>query len=153
MNWETSTITILSVIRPYRTYCSQALEMLSITQRIIPGRTSQKVLISKLGNPGKVGFRGRPRKNFQFRVSLSSRQNGRSRQNITHNVRNDNLRRIRIFQSYRLLLVILLRNNCRCIPRALGSSRKPMRLIREEPSDRRSMCRVRFHQVEAGYQR
>lgn len=33
-------------------------------QRINPGRTSLKVLMSKEGKPGKVGFSGRPIQNW-----------------------------------------------------------------------------------------
>lgn len=57
------TIHILSVSFPILTYCSQAQEMLSKSQRIMPGRTSLNVLRSKEENPGMVGLRGRPIKN------------------------------------------------------------------------------------------
>ena len=51
---------MLSVNLPKRTYCSHAQAMLSRNQSNMPGRTSLKVLRSKLGKPGKVGLRGRP---------------------------------------------------------------------------------------------
>lgn len=60
---KTRTIHILSVSFPILTYCSQAQEMLSKSQRIMPGRTSLNVLMSKEENPGMVGLRGRPIKN------------------------------------------------------------------------------------------
>lgn len=74
---KTRTIHILSVSFPILTYCSQAQEMLSKNQRIMPGRTSLNVLRSKEGNPGMVGLRGRPIKNCKSKskhVSTSRRE-------------------------------------------------------------------------------
>lgn len=62
--WKSTTRIMLSVTRPLRRYCSHAQAMLSSAQPMIPGRTSLKVLRSKLGKPGKVGLSGRPRNHY-----------------------------------------------------------------------------------------